>query len=209
VTLGIVGAGKLGTALAKAAVDAGIAVTLTSRDVEGTRLIAEVMVPGASVGTLDDVAHADIVVLALPLHRLRDLPPGAFNGNIVVDAINWWEPVDGPMSRFGVGAAETSRLVRELFRGARVVKALNQLGYHDIEDGRRPAGSAERLGVAVAGDDPQAVITVSTLVDTLGFDPVAVGTLDEGQTLGPGGPAFGVAMTAPELKRALSLEPTA
>ncbi len=204
-TLGIVGAGKLGTALAKAAVDAGIAVTLTSRDIEGTRLIAEVMVPGAGVGSLEDVAHADIVVLALPLHRLRDLPPGAFNGKIVVDAINWWEPVDGPMTRFGVAPAETSRLVRELFRGALVVKGLNQLGYHDIEDGRRPAGSPHRLGVAIAGDNQEAVAAVMNFVDTLGFDPVPVGTLDEGQTLGPGGPAFGVAMTAVELKRALSL----
>jgi predicted dinucleotide-binding enzyme len=204
VTLGIVGAGKLGTALAKAAVDAGIEVTLTSRDVEGTRLIAEVMVPGAKVGTLTEVAAAAVVVLALPLHRLRDLPPGVFSGHIVVDAINWWEPVDGSMDRFGVAPAETSRLVRELFRGARVVKALNQLGYHDIEDGRRASGAPDRLGVAVAGDDPEAVNAVMALVDTLGFDPVAVGTLDEGQTLGPGGPAFGVAMTASDLKRALS-----
>ena len=204
-SVGIVGAGKLGTALARAAVEAGFDVTLTSRDVESTKLIAEVMIPGATVGTLAQAAAADLVVLAVPLLRVRDFPRDAFDGSVVIDAVNWWEPVDGPIARFGVAPAKTSELVQKQFAGAKVVKALNQLGYHDVEDGRRPRSSPDRLGVALAGDDPEAVRLVAAFVDRLGFDPVAAGTLDEGQSLGPGGPAFGVAMTAPELKRALSL----
>jgi len=203
VRLGIVGAGKLGTALARAAVESGFDVTLTSRDLESTKLIAEVMIPGAKVGTFVEAAAADLVVLAVPLLRVRDLPPTAFDGKIVVDAVNWWEPVDGPIGRFGVPAANTSELVRSHFAGARVVKALNQLGYHDVEDGRRPKGEAGRLGVAVAGDDAEAVAMVMDFVERLGFDAVLAGTLDEGKRLGPGGPAFGVAMTAPELRLAL------
>ena len=204
-SVGIIGAGKLGTAVAKAALEAGFDVKLTSRDLEATRLIAEVMAPGAQVGTLRDAAQADLIVLALPLLRVRDLPRDAFDGKPVVDAINWWEPVDGGIERFGVGAAQTSRLVREQFPGARVVKALNQLGYHDIEDGRRSAGAPDRLGVAVAGDDAEAVNAVMAFVDRLGFDPVPAGTLEEGQNLGPGGPAFGLTMGAKELRLALGL----
>lgn len=204
-SVGFVGAGKLGTALAKAAVEAGFDVRLTSRDVESTKLIAEVMAPGTKVGTLTEVAEADLVILALPLLRLRDLPAEAFDGKIVVDAINYWQPVDGSIERYGVAMAQTSELVRKHFPRAHVVKALNQLGYHDVEDGRKPRDAPDRLGVAVAGDDEAAVATVMAFVDQLGFDPVAAGTLDDGQSLGPGGPAFGVAMPAKELRQALGL----
>ncbi len=203
--LGIAGAGKLGTAVARAAVEAGYNVSITARDLEGTRLIAEIMIPGAHVAPLADVVSTGLVVLAVPLLRVRDLPAAAFDGVVIVDAVNWWEPVDGAIDRFGVTAADTSRLVQEHFPGARVVKALNQLGYHDVEDGRRPPGASDRLGVAVAGDDAEVVRIVAELVDRLGFDPVIAGSLEQGQSLGPGGPAFGVAMTAGELKRALSL----
>ncbi len=207
--VGIVGAGKLGTALARAAVDAGFEVVVTSRDPEATRLIIEVLVPGAQVGTLEGVSQSDVIVLALPLLRIRDLPPRLFEGRVVVDAINWWQPVDGDIERFGVGVAQTSRYVSDHFPGANVAKALNQLGYHDVEDGRRPKGAPDRLGVAVAGDDAEAVKTVMDFVDRLGFDPVAAGTLEEGQSLGPGGPAFGVAMSASDLKRALAVTQSA
>ncbi len=201
-TLGIVGAGKLGMALAQAGVEAGLAVTITSRHVEDTRLIAEVMAPGSRGGTLDEVAAADVVVLALPLHRLPDLPPDAFDGKVVVDAINYWQPVDGELARYGVAAAETSLLVARHFEGARIVKSLNQLGYHDVED--RPR-TGSRWGVAVAGDDPSAKAVVSSVVAQLGFEPVDAGSLVEGARLGPGGPAFGATLTAEALRQALSL----
>lgn len=199
-TLGIVGAGKLGMALAQAGVEARFAVTITSRHLENTKLIAEVMAPGSRGGTLAEVAAADVVVLALPLHRLEDLPRDAFDGKVVVDAINYWQPVDGDLGRYGVAAAETSLLVTRHFSGARVVKSLNQLGYHDVEDGRRPGS---RWGVAVAGDDPEAKAVVKAVVAQLGFEPVDAGTLADGARLGPGGPAFGATLTAEELVRAL------
>ena len=205
-TLGIVGAGKLGMALARSALAAGFEVIITSRDASSTWLIAEVMAPGARVGTLADIAaQADIVVLAVPLFRLRELPRNAFDGKIVIDAINYWEPVDGNIEKFGIAKAETSALVQSHFSGARVVKGLNQLGYHDVEDGRKPKGVPDRLGVAVAGDDPEAVAAVKEFVDKLGFEPIEAGRLVDGARLGPGGAAFGAALDAGELWRALGL----
>ena len=203
-TVGIIGAGKLGIALAKVATSAGLEVWITSRNVPSTRLIAEVMAPGVKVGTRGEVvANSELIVLALPLHRLNDLPTDALAGKIVVDAINHWEPVDGPMERYGVAKAATSSLVQAQFEGIRLVKGLNQLGYHDVEDGPRPAGAADRLGVAVAGDDADAKSAVMELVESLGFDAVDAGSLAEGERLGPGGPAFGATLTAPELRKAL------
>lgn len=201
-TLGIVGAGKLGMALAQAGVEAGFAVAITSRHIEDTRLIAGVMAPGSRGGTLAEVAASEVVVLALPLHRLGDLPRDAFDGKVVIDAINYWQPVDGDLERYGVSAAETSLLVARHLTGARLVKSLNQLGYHDVEDGRRPGA---RWGVAVAGDDAEAKAVVSAVVAQLGFDPVDAGTLADGARLGPGGPAFGATLTADELRRVLGV----
>jgi len=200
VTLGIVGAGKLGMALAQAGVESGFVVILTSRHVDDTRLIATVMAPGSRGGTLAEVAEADLIVLALPLHRLADLPPDVFAGKVVVDAINYWQPVDGDWDRYGVAANETSLLVARHFPGARVVKSLNQLGYHDVED--RPR-TDPRWGVALAGDDAPAKALVSAVVDQLGFDPVDAGSLVEGARLGPGGPAFGATLTAEALRQTL------
>lgn len=205
-TLGIVGAGKLGIALAKVGVAAGYDVVLTSSNVETTRLIAEVMAPGSRVGTLNEVAaQADIVVLAVPLHRFRELPAHIFDGMVVVDAINYWQPVDGEIARFGVEAATTSELVRAHFSGALLVKSLNQLGYHDVEDGRRPKGAPDRLGVALAGDNDEALKIVRGLVDKLGFDPVDAGSLTDGAMLGPGGAAFGATLSVRQLREALGL----
>jgi len=112
--------------------------------------------------------------------------------------------VDGDIARFGVGMAQTSPLVQAHFPGARVVKSLNQLGYHDVEERCRPRGAPDRLGVAMAGDDAAKAV-VKDLVDTLGFDPVDAGTLADGARLGPGGAAFGATLTAVELRRTLGL----
>ena len=201
---GIIGAGKLGIALAKAAVARGLEVWITSRDLASTRLIAAVMAPGTQVGTLEEVvARSALVILALPLHRLGELPADAFDGKVLVDAVNHWEPVDGPMSRYGVSKDSTTELVKSRFPRARLVKGLNQLGYHDVEDGGRTPGASDRLGIAVAGDDEGAKQEAMDFIDRLGFDPVDGGSLADGVRLGPGGPAFGALLSARDLRLAL------
>lgn len=204
--LGVFGAGKLGLALAKTALARGLQVWLTSRNLVNTRLIAEVMAPGAQVASPAEVAtHSAVCVLAVPLHSLHELAAPLFDGRVLVDAINCWQPVDGPIERFGVAMADTTRLVQARFPAARLVKGLNQLGYHDIEDGSRPAGAQDRLGVAVAGDDDVAKTLALELVEALGFDAVDAGPLASAPRLGPGGPAFGAALSADDLRRALGL----
>lgn len=204
--IGIVGAGKLGIVLARAALDAGIDVMLTSRSLETLALTAEVMAPGARTGTLAEVAaFAQLVVLALPLHRVRELPADMFDGRIVVDTINYWEPIDGHLAKFGIAAGDTSLMIQSHFAGAKVVKSLNQLGYRDLDEDRRPKGAVDRIAVAVAGDDAEAVATVGNFVDQIGFDPVPAGGLAQGANLAPEGAAFGVALSENELRKALGV----
>jgi 8-hydroxy-5-deazaflavin:NADPH oxidoreductase len=95
--LGIVGAGKLGTTLARAAVAAGYDVAMSGSGPAGDiALTVEVLAPGARTATTEEVIeHADVIVLAVPTHRFRELPHDVFAGKVLVDAMNYWEPVDG------------------------------------------------------------------------------------------------------------------
>jgi hypothetical protein len=87
--------------------------------------------------------------------------------------------------------------------GSAVVKALNHIGYHELEDRARPAGAPDRRAAGVAGDDPVAVATIAGLVDRVGYDPVRLANLRAGRVLQPGGPVFGTVLTRPEFERAV------
>jgi hypothetical protein len=204
--LGIVGAGKLGTTIARAAIAAGYDVAISgSGSAERIALTVDVLAPGARAVTTDEVVrHADIVILAIPTHRFRELPGDLFAGRILVDAMNYWEPVDGADPELATAAEGTSMVVQQRFPSARVVKSLNQLGYHELEEHRRPAWAPDRIGVGAAGEDRLAVGAVMRLIDRLGFDAVDAGPLDNGRALEPDGSPFAVTYSADELSNLIS-----
>jgi predicted dinucleotide-binding enzyme len=199
--LGIVGAGRLGTTLARAAIDAGYDVAMAgSGSAERIALIIGVLAPGARAVSTDDVVrHAGIIVLAVPTHRFRELPHDLFAGKILIDAMNYWEAVDGVDDELAIAPGGTSTVVQAWFPSARVVKSLNQLGYHEFEQRGRPPGAPGRIAMAAAGDDRAAVGAVMQLVDRLGFDPVNAGPLEAGVALEPDGSPFAVTYSADEL----------
>ena len=102
--------------------------------------------PGARAATTAEVVrHADIIVLAVPTHRFRELAPDLFAGKILIDAMNYWQPVDGDDPELTTASNGTSTVVQQRFHDARVVKSLNQLGYHQLEDNRRTKEAADRI----------------------------------------------------------------
>ena len=201
--LAVLGAGHVGPVIARLALGAGYPVAIaTSGDPEDIALITELVIPGAEPRWASDaVAGADVVVLALPLHRFLTVDAGLLDGKLVVDAMNYWPASDGVLTAFEDGGS--SEIVARRLPGSTVVKALNHIGYHELEDRARPAGTPDRRAAGVAGDDPAAVATIAGLVDAIGYDPVRLDSLRAGRVLQPGGPVFGVVLTSPDFERAV------
>jgi predicted dinucleotide-binding enzyme len=205
--LGIVGAGKFGTTVARAAIAAGYDVAISgSGPADDIALTVDVLAAGAHAATTDEVVrHADIIVLAVPTHRFRELPRDQFAGKILIDAMNYWQPVDGDDPELTTAPGGTSTIVQGRFPTARVVKSLNQLGYHQLEETQRPMGEPDRIAIGAAGDDRLAVRKVMRLLDRLGFDPVDAGPLKNGSALEPDGSPIAATYSAEQLSELVSL----
>ena len=205
-TIAVLGAGHVGPAIARLALDAGYSVAIaTSGNPGHLALVTQVLIPGAEpLWAADAIALADIVVLAMPLHRFLRMDPNALSEKLVIDAMNYWPPTDGSLPPpFNDESIGTSEVVAGRLRDATVVKTLNHVGYYELETYARPSGSVDRRALGVAGDDLDAVHTVSAFVDRIGYDAIPVGPLSGGRVLQPGGPVFGAVLRREDFERAV------
>jgi predicted dinucleotide-binding enzyme len=161
-TVAVLGVGRVGASVARAAVTAGYRVHVAaSGPAEDIALLTEVVIPGAlAMTTADAVRDADIVVIAVPLSKHRSIDPTPLTGKVVIDAMNYWAPVDGILEDFETRDASSSEIVARHFSRSRVVKTLNHIGYHDFEEHPAPstAGVDRALLRVVAGESGRRMI---------------------------------------------------
>lgn len=203
--IAVLGAGHVGPVIARVAIDAGFQVTIAaSGSPEKIALITQVLTPGAEPRWAEDaVEDADIVVLAFPLHRFATFDPALVRGKIVIDAMNYWPPADGVQEMFEDRRYSSSEIVQRRLAGSTVVKSFNHIGYHDLEEARRPAGSPQRRAIGIASDDVAAARAVEDVIDRVGYDTVRLDSLSAGRVLEPGGPVFGALLRGSEFDMAI------
>jgi predicted dinucleotide-binding enzyme len=203
--IGIIGAGKIGQAVATRLVDAGHEVMLAnSRGAETLAELEQSLGQSAHAGTVEHAAgYGDVAVVAIPLVAIDTLPADAFDGRIVVDANNYYPGRDGHIAELDDGSIGSSELLARRLPGARVVKAFNTIFWERLMHEGRPPGTAERLAIPLAGDDEAAKQVVASIIDDMGFDPVNAGSLADGRRQEPGTPAYNLPAGADEVRAAL------
>jgi len=203
-SLGVIGAGRIGCAIAALGRAAGMDVSVAaSRPPAQIRAEVEAAAPGAHAVSVEQAARATIVLLAIPISRHHLLPADVLSGALVVDAMNYWWELDGARPDLADPTTSTSQTVQAHFAGARVVKALGHVSGYALEELARPAGATDRIAMAIAGDDATDVEAVGHLIDALGFEPVAAGTLAQGVRFEPGTELFGADADATEAREML------
>ncbi|UFN46150.1 NADPH-dependent F420 reductase [Nocardioides okcheonensis] len=196
-TLGIVGAGHIGSTVARLAVDAGVDVVIANS--RGPETLADLVAdlgPHARAASAEEAAaDGDLVVLTVPLKALRDLPVEAFDGQVVLDTGNYYPERDGRIAALDDGSTTASELTAHTLPGARVVKVFNNIFFEHLAALARPQAPGhgdERSVLAIAGDDEAAKDAATALLDRIGYDAVDAGPLAEGWRFQPDTPAYGL-----------------
>ncbi|WP_431880166.1 NADPH-dependent F420 reductase [Micromonospora marina] len=202
--IGIIGSGHIGGTLTRRLRSLGHDVAVANS--RGPQSLADIAAEtGARAVPVEDaVQDAELVVIAIPLKAVPQLPAALFDGKLVVDANNYYPQRDGDIAELLDRSLSSSRWTADHLKGARVVKVFNNIQAAHLMDEGKPAGAAGRIGLPVAGDDADAKRIVMGLVDELGFDPVDAGTLDESWRQQPDTPVYGTDRDADGVREGLA-----
>ncbi|WP_203662896.1 NADPH-dependent F420 reductase [Lacticaseibacillus sp. 53-4] len=193
--IGILSAGKLGSTLARIATSRRLPTMIGStHSVADLKWVIDTLAPGAvSATSADVVKKADVIILAIPLSRYKDLDPAAFAGKVVLDATNYWKEVDGTHNSISDFTRSSSEVIQDWLKDDKVAKAFNHMGYHDLEiEVDRHPDVPRAMAFATDHDDIRPL--VKQVLTAFGFDPFDLGPLRFGLVLEPGSPLFGEAI---------------
>ena len=201
--IGIIGAGMIGSTVAKLWADAGHTVMNSSRHPDELAPLVAKLGRNASAGApVDAAAFGEAILLTVPLAALpqlaSDLGPSLV-GKVVLDTGNAYEKRDGAIAREASRHAKGSAgWAAELFPGAHWVKAFNTVYFKVLEREAHRAG--DRVGIPLASDERRALDVAVELVRDAGFEPVIVGPLARGREFEPDTPPYNTGMSATDLR---------
>jgi predicted dinucleotide-binding enzyme len=205
-TIGIIGAGHIGSQVARLAVANGYEVVISnSRGPETLAPLVAELGPKARAATAQEAARAgDLVVVTVPLKNYRQVPVEPLAGKIVIDTNNYYPERDGRIPELDNESTTTAELLQAHLPGAKVVKGFNHIYAHELTTHRQPSGTPNRRALVIAGDDQEAKATVAGLLDQFGFDTVDAGPLAEGWRIQRDTPGYGPRRNATELEADLA-----
>jgi|UPI000491E8EE predicted dinucleotide-binding enzyme len=175
-TLGIIGSGNIGSAVARLAVAADIDVIVAnSRGPESIADLVDELGPHATAGTIEDAARGGAaVLLSIPMSAYGKLPEGLLSGKTVLDTGNYYPSRDGRVPELDSGQYTQLQLAQKLLPGAILVKAFSNILSNHIPELARPSGASDRTALPIASDDAGALDVAADLIDRLGFDTINV-----------------------------------
>ncbi|UTT69151.1 NAD(P)-binding domain-containing protein [Arthrobacter sp. DNA4] len=208
-TIGIIGAGHIGSQVARKAVELGYDVVISnSRGPETLHDLVAELGPKARAATAAEAAAAgDFAVVTVPLKNYKDVPVEPLAVKVVIDTNNYYWERDGRIPALDNGEATTSGLLQEHLPQSKVAKGFNHIMAADITTDGSPAGTPDRRALATASDYPEAAELVTRLYDEFGFDTVNVGPLSESWRVERDRPAYVKRQTAAQLKDNLAKAP--
>ena len=192
-TIGFIGSGKIGSTVARLAVDAGHQVVVSnSRGPDTLGDLVSELGPNARAGTVEEAATAgDLVVVTIPLKAYAEVPVAPLAGKPVLDTMNYYAQRDGNVAELDDRSTTSSELLQRHLPDASVVKVFNNIHFAHLANLPRPAGDADRSALPIAGDDDSAKAAVTELLDSIGYDALDVGPLAEGFRFQVDAPAYG------------------
>jgi predicted dinucleotide-binding enzyme len=192
-TIGFIGSGKIGSAVAKLAFDAGHDVVMSnSRGPETLADLAAELGPRARAATTEEAAAAgDLVVVTIPQHAYRRVPAAPLARKPVLDTMNYYPQRDGHLAELDDGSTTSSELLQAHLPQSSVVKVFNNINFRHLASLGRPAGDPDRSALAIAGDDAAAKQAVTAFLDSIGYDALDAGPLAEGWRFQVDTPAYG------------------
>jgi 8-hydroxy-5-deazaflavin:NADPH oxidoreductase len=205
-TIGLIGAGHIGSQVARLAVRNGYDVVISnSRGPETLKELVAELGPRARAATPLEAAKAgNVVVVTIPLKNYRQVPVDPLAGKIVIDTNNYYPQRDGQVRELDNESTTTSELLQAHLPTSRVVKAFNHIYAAELTTHGQPAGSQNRRALAIFGNDAEARKTVTRLLDQFGFDTVDGGPLAESWKIQRDTPGYGPRRTADELREDLA-----
>jgi predicted dinucleotide-binding enzyme len=192
-TIGFIGSGMIGGTVARLSVAAGYNVVMSnSRGPETLRELVAGLGPLASAATSGQAAEAgDLVVVAIPVKAIADVPATPLAGKPVLDTGNYYPQRDGQIEVLDNGVLTSSSLLQRHLPGAHVVKVFNNIYFRHLASLARPSGDADRSALPIAGDDAAAKTAVAGYLDAIGYDAVDDGSLTDSWHQEPGTPVYG------------------
>ena len=205
-TIGLIGAGHIGSQVARLAVAHGYSVVISnSRDPETLAALVKELGPRARAATPIEAAQdGEIVVVTIPLKNISSVPVEPLAGKVVIDTNNYYPQRDGQIPELDDESTTTSELLQAHLPKSKVVKAFNHIYAAELTAHGQPAGTPNRRALVIAGDDPSAKAMVTEMLDAFGFDTVDVGPLKEGWRIQRDTPGYGQRRNAAELRRDLA-----